>query len=412
MSLQTMAADVPLRPFVEDRFDRLRRIDWWDQDKLSAAKILVVGAGALGNEVLKNLALLGVGHVFVADLDSIEASNLTRSILFRESDVGRSKAQAAAAAARDIFPGIHIGHFHGDAMFGLGLGAYRWADLVIAGLDNREARLHVNRCCQKLGKVWIDAATETLRGVVRVFAPGGPCYECTLTALDFQILKERAGCAGLRVEGAGDRVPTTPITASIIGALQVQEALKWLHGLPGLTGKGLVFDGMSNDFYTVAYQRAEDCGGHETFADVVQLDASARTMTPRLLLEAAVARLGPGAQIDLTHELLLSLDCPHCGRTQPVFRPLSSVPEKEALCPDCGTERRPAALQSILGGESFQDRPFAELGLPPFDIVAVRRDFETIGFEFSADAPAVLGDLWPARAQHEFLESFPEEDKP
>src|SRR6266567_8675294 len=259
MTVQTMTGETPIRLFGEDRFDRLRRIDWWDQEKLTSARILVVGAGALGNEVLKNLALLGVGNVFIADLDSIEESNLSRSILFRDRDVGRSKAEAAAAAARDIFPGIRISHFHGDAIFGLGLGVYRWADLVIAGLDNREARLHVNRCCQKLKKVWIDAATETLQGVVRVFAPGGPCYECTLTSLDFQLLKERVGCAGLRVERAGGRVPTTPITASVIGALQVQEALKWIHGIPGLAGNGLVFNGISNDFYTVAYQRGEDC---------------------------------------------------------------------------------------------------------------------------------------------------------
>ena len=68
----------------EDRYSRFRLIPWWDQDLLKASKILVVGAGALGNEIIKNLALLGIGHITVADMDSIENTNLSRSVLYRE----------------------------------------------------------------------------------------------------------------------------------------------------------------------------------------------------------------------------------------------------------------------------------------------------------------------------------------
>ena len=76
---------MPDDPFVidDDRYSRLRLIAWWEQEKLTAAKVLVVGAGALGNEVLKNLALMGVGLVYVVDFDTIEESNLTRSVLIR-----------------------------------------------------------------------------------------------------------------------------------------------------------------------------------------------------------------------------------------------------------------------------------------------------------------------------------------
>ena len=72
--------DDVLRIDEEDRYSRFRLIAWWDKDKLAAARVLVVGAGALGNEVLKNLALLGVGAAFVIDFDHIEESNLTRSV--------------------------------------------------------------------------------------------------------------------------------------------------------------------------------------------------------------------------------------------------------------------------------------------------------------------------------------------
>ena len=83
----------------EDRYERFRLIEWWNQDRLKAASALVVGAGALGNEVAKNLALLGVGRIWIADFDRIETTNLTRSALFRGSDVGKWKAQVLAAGA-------------------------------------------------------------------------------------------------------------------------------------------------------------------------------------------------------------------------------------------------------------------------------------------------------------------------
>src|SRR6516165_5841408 len=89
----------------EDRFARFRLISWWDQQRLASARVLVIGAGALGNEILKNLALLGVGRVFLADLDRVANSNLSRSVLFREADCGRPKVEVAAERAHEIYPG-------------------------------------------------------------------------------------------------------------------------------------------------------------------------------------------------------------------------------------------------------------------------------------------------------------------
>ena len=75
----------------EHHYSRLKLIKWWDQDKLAQVKVMVVGCGALGNEVLKNLALLGVGHILLVDFDKIEISNLSRSILFQASDQGLAR---------------------------------------------------------------------------------------------------------------------------------------------------------------------------------------------------------------------------------------------------------------------------------------------------------------------------------
>ena len=88
----------------EDRYHRQSLITWWDQERLSDASVLVIGAGALGNELVKNLALVGVGTVVVVDLDQVENSNLSRGVLFREGDEGADKATVVAARAAELNP--------------------------------------------------------------------------------------------------------------------------------------------------------------------------------------------------------------------------------------------------------------------------------------------------------------------
>ncbi len=197
-AIRAVGGDVGLN---EDRFSRFRLIGWWDQEKLGSARVLVIGAGALGNEILKNLALLGFANIVIVDLDSIDASNLSRSILYRAADVGRRKADVAADAVRNIFPEAQVHPITANVVHGLGLGLFAWADVVLAGLDNREARLWINRACWKMNKPWIDGAIEGINGVARLFLPGKPpCYECTLGETDWAILNKRMSCNLLALE--------------------------------------------------------------------------------------------------------------------------------------------------------------------------------------------------------------------
>jgi adenylyltransferase/sulfurtransferase len=207
--------------------------------------VLVVGAGALGNEVLKNLALLGVGHIFIIDFDKIETTNLTRSVLFRAEDRGHGKAYVAAAGVLRINPDVKVTALNGNVLTDLGLGVFRDIDLAIGCLDNREARLWVNRQCWKADKPWVDGGIQEISGVVKVIVPGkGACYECAMTEMDYRLINLRYSCPLLsRDDMAMGRVPTAPTIASMIAGMQVQEALKLLHGRGIRSGCATVFDG-------------------------------------------------------------------------------------------------------------------------------------------------------------------------
>ena len=190
---------------------------------------------------------------------------------------------------------------------------------------------------------------------------------------------------------AAGRTPTTSITASVIAALQCQEAVKLLHRLPALSGEGLVFDGMWNELYRVAFSRHEDCNSHDTLTDVVPLPMSIYTTTARELLDRARTQLGAGAQLELRHEVLAALECGRCASVERVMEPLESVSERRAACPSCGDMRRPSTFRTIDGSSAYLDAALAELGVPPFDIVVARNGEGSCGYELAADAPAVLG---------------------
>jgi molybdopterin/thiamine biosynthesis adenylyltransferase len=356
----------------DDRYGRLRLISWWRQERLAAAKILVVGAGALGNEVLKNLALVGVGTTYLIDLDRVEPSNLSRSVLFRAEDAGKPKAVAAAARARDLNPEIAIVPMHGDVITDLGLGLFADVDLVIGCLDNREARLWVNRQCWKVGTPWIDAGIQEIQGVVKIFVPpDSACYECAMTQRDYQLLNLRYSCPLLkRDEILAGKVPTAPTIASMMAALQVQEALKLLHGLPVAAGSALVYNGVGNQFYSTRLPFREDCLSHETYPAPGELMLG-RDSTVAELFAAAQKELEPPLSLGLDRELVVAVDCPRCGWRQEIMKPRTKVRQGDAVCPNCREPGRPEILSAIDHGSPLLDRTLAAVGVPAYDIVRV-----------------------------------------
>lgn len=380
----------------EDRYSRLRLIPWWDQEKLASARVMVVGAGALGNEILKNLALLGIGQIYIVDFDSIENSNLSRSVLYRASDEGKSKSEISAAAVKDINPDCHVHWINGNIVYDVGLGLFRRMDVVIGGLDNREARLAINQACWKVGTPWIDGAIEVLFGIARVFVPPHtPCYECTMTEQDYKLLNMRRSCALLsREEMLTGKVPTTPTTSSIIAGIQVQEAIKLIHSrsdLPTLAGRGYFFNGLTHDSYIVNYEYKEDCPSHETFDNIVELNLQSSKTTLKTILGYVQDHLGSDAVLEFGKEIVTELQCQHCHTDEQLFKILGQVTENEGRCHVCGSMRMPRMTHTITGSEPFLDLTLAEIGLPPFDIVTGRSGLEMVHIELTGDLKYILG---------------------
>lgn len=160
-------------------------------DFLQTAKILVIGAGGLGCEILKNLALSGFVHLHVIDMDTIDVSNLNRQFLFRASDVGKSKAETAAKFIMKRVSGVEVIPYFGKVQ-DKDDDYYSQFNIVVCGLDNIEARRWMNATLVNLVdnnnpeslKPMIDGGTEGFKGQSRVVLPTiSSCYECSLDML-------------------------------------------------------------------------------------------------------------------------------------------------------------------------------------------------------------------------------------
>lgn len=249
------------------------------------ARVIVVGCGALGNEVLKDLILSGIGHIVAVDFDHVERHNLTRSILFRESDFsssckGRAKVDVVRERLLELRPDLDIQTIHGDIAHDVGLGLLATMNVAIACTDNRLARFMLNRHCMRVGIPWIDGGITLDEGTARVFTPpntladhpAGNCYACNLGPEALRDLRYRMPCAGtVRRPTAGDSTPTNITAASVIAAIQVQEALKIISGEgTSLCGRMFYYEGKHLTTRILRFEAYDDdCAEHRHWSPLL-----------------------------------------------------------------------------------------------------------------------------------------------
>ncbi|KAL2460104.1 SUMO-activating enzyme subunit 2 [Abeliophyllum distichum] len=147
---------------------------------IKGSKVLMVGAGGIGCELLKTLALSGFPDIHIIDMDTIEVSNLNRQFLFRQSHVGQSKAKVARDAVLKFRPDISITSYHANVKdHEFNVDFFKQFNVVLNGLDNLDARRHVNRLCLAACVPLVESGTTGFLGQVTVHVKGRTeCYEC------------------------------------------------------------------------------------------------------------------------------------------------------------------------------------------------------------------------------------------
>ena len=398
-------------PAQEDVFDRQRRISWWDQDRLRKARVMVVGTGAIGNEVLKNLALLGVGYVFCVDFDDISPSNLSRTVLFRTEDLGQPKAEVAARRFRELAleADAKVDHFNGDLVWELGAGLYRRMDLVLGCVDNIETRLAINRFCSLTNTPWIDAGIQELAGHVSAFEPPeSACYQCTLSERQLERARLRYSCDNfkkkLHQEG---RVPTVQIASALVAALQCQEAVKILCQRPTLVGKSILLQGTINDFDVIGLPRRNQCPAHLSYPEIEPVDLCVSDTLGDALERLGEARSEPVTlNLSADRSFVRRVRCRSCGQWIEIGRAEFRVYDSDTFCERCNTQEE--KIHSLAENEptgkellsiyslietprEILDLELDTIGVAPFHVLPVQdAQSRLIYFEMSGDESRII----------------------
>ena len=257
----------PLRPDHQDvdRLERSRRVGWIDMDAVIAARCLVIGAGALGNELVKDLILSGVRRITIVDMDHVVISNLNRCVFFRTEDalLGKEKAQVIAQRARDLNEAAEIEAIVGRVQ-NLQAERFKEHDVVFGCLDNVAARLHTNSHSYFHGVPYIDGATMGTSGKVQVVKPPStPCLQCAMNRTHYKMLEKRFSCTGNDVTFFEPKMAAEITTTSVVAAVQVREGLKILSGKEDECIKNVwYYDGLANRSEVLEVDLDPDCSVH------------------------------------------------------------------------------------------------------------------------------------------------------
>ena len=221
-----------------------------------------------------------------------------------------------------------------------------------------------------------------------------PCYECTLGETDWKLLEQRMSCnLLLREANTEGKIATTPTISSVIAGIEVQEAVKLLHGLPTLAGGGFVFEGLHHTSYKVEYTANPNCLSHFTFEAVTELPWKSNEWTLEDLRQRAAADLGTSdVVVEFSRDVVHQLECRGCGTKEAIFAPVGSIRYEQGRCPRDGWMRAVKAIHSYDGTEEFGKRTIDKLGLPLFDVFTVRSTDLERAYLMAGDKSAVLGD--------------------
>ncbi|MFX0106376.1 MAG: ThiF family adenylyltransferase [Candidatus Hodarchaeota archaeon] len=272
---------VGLESIDSDKYDRQKRISGWDQSKVSNATVMVIGVGATGNELVKNLTLTGIGKFIIIDYDIIEKSNLNRCVLFNmEDDIeGKYKVDVVEESIKTLNPDVEIVTYK-TKLNDIDKNLYKQSDIICSCVDNIEARLEANNYAYYYGIPFIDSGIDEHFGSIQAVYPGvkdAPCLQCGISDKDLDLMWKKFSCTGQEIDSENGettrKIATIISTTSIIGGIQSQQAIKFILNLDHfkekgkwdseigepLIGKQLNYNGLINKFNIIEKLKDPNC---------------------------------------------------------------------------------------------------------------------------------------------------------
>lgn len=247
----------------DNRYSRQALIPGWDQTKLDNGKVVLVGVGAIGSYVATILASSGIGKLIIIEFDTIELSNLNRQLLFRNRDIGKSKAEIAAQRLKELNPDIEIEFYH-KKMEEVPVSIYKEADVIIGCLDTFIGRRWVSSMAINVKKPLILGGMFAFLGDVQVIIPyKTACFECQPLVPDEELAQ---ACTPFgekrqkeREEEEKAKLPAVSTLSSIIGGIMAQEALKLILELGKPLENYMFYDGLNNATTIIPLVQTKDC---------------------------------------------------------------------------------------------------------------------------------------------------------
>ncbi len=361
-------------------------------------RVVVVGAGGnIGSHVVPLLARMPeIGRLVLIDPERYEPRNGMNQAVTRR-DQGRLKAKVQAARVRAINPGVAVQAVPA-AVERVPLAALR-ADAIVACLDSRAARQHVNRAAWLLGVPWLDAGVRADGSLARVtlFRPGpdAPCLECGWSDRDYAALEQRHACGGAVTPPTGAPAALGALAAS----LQALALAQLLRGDPAALGPGgeVVVDTAHHRHFLTARRRSPDCrlAEHAPWAiEPLPRDAAAEPLAA--LLDQVRQRLrlngsGPAPALRVEgHRFVREVTCPRCHTRRRPLRVQAAVRGRDLACPRC---RRRMAVTGFGLADRLDSagltrrelaRPLTSLGLRSGDVLSAGAGAGWIHFEVTA----------------------------
>jgi len=235
------------------------------QQRLKAARVLIVGAGGLGSPVALYLAAAGVGTLGLVDFDAVDVSNLQRQILHGTKDVGRSKLDSARARLGDVNPHVRVETHDARLTSANALDIIGRYDIVVDGTDNFATRYLTNDACVLLGKPNVYGSIFRFEGQASVFGlDDGPCYRCLFPE------PPPPGSVPSCAEGG-----VLGVLPGIVGTIQATEAIKLVLGIgETLAGRLLLIDALSMQFRAMTLRKDPACPacGTRTITALIDYD--------------------------------------------------------------------------------------------------------------------------------------------